>query len=93
MNMIRRIGRLAFRGDGKKDGLFIGVFFKHTKDIFKPNHIYEIQEILEQIFIKDMGPSILSSGKDQVPMGFLHKKNIKLFVEEKDCFRLRELPL
>jgi len=57
---MRSVGRLVFRGSSKNGGLFIGCLFKTAKDFFKPNHVYEIQEIMGEVFLKDMGPSILT---------------------------------
>jgi len=69
---MKTVARLAVRkadGDDADKGsanLLLGVCFKGNT--FKPNHVYEIQEIMGEFVLKDMGPSINANatGPDDV---------------------------
>lgn len=51
--------RLIFRGEGT-DGLIIGSA-SNTQTIFEKNTVYELVEILDQVMIRKVGPSIVGT--------------------------------
>jgi hypothetical protein len=61
--LVRPVARLAVRpADDATEGsanLLVGFCLKGNE--FKPNHVYEIQDILGELVIKDLGPSINAS--------------------------------
>ncbi len=50
---MKRVARFVTRLQGKGDGLFIGALM--GEGAFKPNTVYEIQEILGEYVIKEVG--------------------------------------
>lgn len=66
--MYKPIARLVFRGSGKNDGLILGVSIK-GHNFFKPNTVYELQEIMGEILIKEVGPSWLGADKNRKEWG------------------------
>jgi hypothetical protein len=57
--IVKSIARFATRHiDGKKGetDLFLGVMFKCSTKALKPDHVYEIREILDELVIVDVGP-------------------------------------
>jgi hypothetical protein len=58
---MKTLARLSTRGTGndgtKTVDLILGVGFKENS--LKPNFVYEIQEILGELVIKEIGPSAL----------------------------------
>jgi hypothetical protein len=55
------VARFVTRGCDKKDGLFIGVKLKGWDEHLKPGRIYEIQDWLGELVIKDIGPSAIKT--------------------------------
>lgn len=56
------IARLVIRDSGPADttGLFVGALFKNQKRL-KPGRVYEIVEIMGEITIREVGPSIVGT--------------------------------
>lgn len=64
------IGRLVTRGGNKgKVDLILGMLDKKQK-FFKPNHIYQLEECLGEIIIKDMGPSAIQDKQGLLNVGW-----------------------
>ena len=57
----RPLARFWVRGCDANDGLLVGITFKGTRDLFKANHLYELQEVMGDIILKDLGPSWLGN--------------------------------
>jgi hypothetical protein len=53
--MKKTVARFVTRFQGENDGLFIGALTNGGKGVLKPNTIYEIQEILGQLVIVEIG--------------------------------------
>lgn len=63
------IGRLVTRGHKNKVDLMIGMVDK-KQTFFKPNHIYQLEEVLGEIIIKDMGPSAIQDKQGLLNVGW-----------------------
>jgi hypothetical protein len=56
---MKPIARMVFRGDGPEDGLLMATTIK-GHNFFKPNTVYELDEILGVIQLREIGPSMIS---------------------------------
>lgn len=63
---IRTLARLFVRGCDKKDGIIIGVAMKGSRDVLKPETIYELREVLGTIQLIEIGPA-LCENKPRAP--------------------------
>ena len=56
---IQTVARFVTRDGGgeAEDGLLIGGLLRAGRAFFKPGYVYEIQEVLGELLIKEIGPS------------------------------------
>ena len=60
MEKTKSLARLVYRNSGvhdDNDGLIIGALMTAGKSFFRKGYVYEIQEVLGEMVIKEMGPS------------------------------------
>lgn len=62
---MKSIARFVRRDGGDEDGLLIGNMFKQGAKHFKPGYVYEIQEILGELVIKEVGKSCIPRRADE----------------------------
>lgn len=60
---MKTVGRFVTRMQGEGDGLFVGTLLKGGVGTFKPNTIYEIREVLDELQIVEIGQGI-GAGSD-----------------------------
>jgi hypothetical protein len=53
--MNKSVARFITRMQGEGDGLFIGSVFQGGKELFKPNTVYEIRDVLGTLTIVEVG--------------------------------------
>jgi hypothetical protein len=57
---MKTLARLVIRKTSDKDGgLILGMLFKNAMSKLKVNTIYELQEVLGELSIKELGPSAI----------------------------------
>lgn len=62
------VARIVTRLTDDKDGLCLMTLMKtHGRKHFKPETVYEIVEVLGELQIIEVGPSIVKSGEPMVP--------------------------
>jgi hypothetical protein len=55
---MKNVARFITRFQGEGDGLFIGTLMKGAEGVFKPNTVYEIQEVFGELTISEVGQGI-----------------------------------
>lgn len=86
------IARIVVRDNGPKQppGLFVGSLFKNQR-FFKPGRVYEVEDIMGEITIRDVGPSIMGTTPKNslVPSNWNHAIGLILDVVGKYLFLSR----
>lgn len=77
---MRTVARIITRMTDEKDGLFLGVTLKGNSDLFEPNSVYELREIMGEISLVKVGEAHVNWGMridcivDENPAAFLTKE-------------------
>lgn len=67
------VARFITRLQGEDDGLFIGSLFKNGKDLFKPNTVYEIRDVLGTLTIVEVGQGVGAGSDNCVSTKITHQ--------------------
>jgi hypothetical protein len=59
---MKTIARFTPRPGDPQGALVLGYLFEHGKQFLKQGRVYEIQEFLGELIIKDIGPSAMEIG-------------------------------
>lgn len=70
--VITPIARFTTRLQGEGDGLFVGAVFRQGKDIFKPNTVYEIVDVMGDLTIREVGMAS-GAGEDNCVSNSMHE--------------------
>jgi hypothetical protein len=66
---MKPIARFVFRCENGKANIILGTCFKN-EDIFKDNNVWQIEEVLGELVLKNLGPGIIgSTSKDSIMLG------------------------
>lgn len=91
---MKRIARFVVRdSDDKNDGLFIGALFKEH-NTFKKGKVYEIQEILGEFIIKEVGDSAITTKRKDSPFDISWGSDISTILDvcgKRFCFTMKEM--